>query len=65
MSFLSLIDEAELHREVYVAVLNSLLRTRGSKRALAAHAGISPQYLSYVLVLDRDPDNLRELKRTP
>lgn len=49
MMFLTLIEEAYLHREIYTAVLDGLLCERGDKRALAEQAGISPQYLSYLL----------------
>jgi len=49
MSFLTFAQEAQLHRETYIAVLNSFLKTRGSKRELAARVGITPQYLSYLL----------------
>jgi hypothetical protein len=41
--------DAQVHRETYIAVLNGALQARGSKRTLAARAGISPQYLSYLL----------------
>jgi hypothetical protein len=43
---------AQLHREVYVAMLNSLLRAPGSKKELAHRADITPVYLSYLLKLD-------------
>lgn len=65
MSLETSIWEAELHRETYVAILNSVLKERGSKRALAEKVGITPQYLSYILVTDKDPDNQRVIKRTP
>ena len=65
MSFLRLTEQAELHRAAYVAVLNRHLRERGAKRALAARAGITPQYLSYLTVLDDQMDELREERRTP
>lgn len=49
MLFLTLLEEAQFHREVYIAALDGLLRERGDKRALAEAAGITPQYLSYLL----------------
>lgn len=52
MHFVTHYVEAQLHREVYVAILNSLLRTPGDKRAFAQRVGISPVYLSYLLALD-------------
>lgn len=55
MSWLCFLEEAQLHREVYIAVLNGLLKARGSKQALAKKVGITPQYLSYIL----DPWNIR------
>lgn len=57
MSLISILEEAQLHREVYIAVLKGLLKTRGSKQALAQKVGITPQYLSYIL----DPYNIRVL----
>jgi hypothetical protein len=48
MSLLTDALEAQFHRETYVAILNSLLRTPGSKRELARRAKISPVYLSYI-----------------
>jgi tetratricopeptide (TPR) repeat protein len=65
LAYLDLMLEAQLHREVYVAVLDSLLQERGSKRHLANVVGITPQYLSYVCVLDQDPADLRAVSRTP
>ncbi|MBF6590343.1 MAG: hypothetical protein IVW57_07405 [Ktedonobacterales bacterium] len=44
-----LAQEEQAHREVYIALLRSTLTTRGSKGRLALAAGISPQYLSYLL----------------
>lgn len=49
MSILDTIDQAHLHREVYIALLQSVLHEPGAKRRLAARIGISPQYLSYLL----------------
>ena len=54
MHLLASAIEAQLHRETYVALLNSLLRVPGSKHALAQQAKISAPYLSYLLKLDRD-----------
>jgi hypothetical protein len=53
MLILTLALEAEIHREVYTAILHSALKTPGSKRSLATALGISPQYLSYIC----DPTN--------
>jgi tetratricopeptide (TPR) repeat protein len=64
MRFLTSSIEAQLHREVYVALLNSLLHSPRSKRELAQQAGISPPYLSYLLKLDRDP-SAYAITRTP
>jgi hypothetical protein len=64
MRFITHFVEAQLHREVYVAVLNSLLRTPGGKRTFAQRVGISPVYLSYLLALDSD-DNCYATLRTP
>ncbi len=41
--------EEQIHREVYVAILNSALREVGSKAWLAQRVGISRAYLSYLL----------------
>ena len=49
--------EEQVHREVYVAILNSALRDVGSKARLAEHLGISRAYLSYVLHLDPRTSN--------
>lgn len=64
MHFVTHYIEAQLHREVYVAILNSLLRTPGDKRAFARRVGISPVYLSYLLALDNDRSRYTTL-RTP
>jgi hypothetical protein len=64
MRFISHFVEAQLHREVYVAVLNGLLRTPGEKRAFAQKVGISPVYLSYLLALDSGASSYPTL-RTP
>ncbi|MCS7260368.1 MAG: helix-turn-helix domain-containing protein [Anaerolineae bacterium] len=55
MRFLEIAWQAQLHREVYIAMLNSALRAWGSKRRFAERVGISPQYLSYLC----DPYNIR------
>ena len=56
MYYLTLAGEAQLHRESYIAVLNSLLQTPTAKRAFAQAVGITPQYLSYLLnPFDRTP----------
>ncbi len=49
MSILDSIHEAQLHREVYISLLNSALQEPGSKRSLAEQIGITQQYLSYLL----------------
>jgi hypothetical protein len=54
MGILDSIHEAQLHREVYVAVLNSTLQEPGSKRHLAEHIEVSQQYLSYLLNPETD-----------
>ncbi len=64
MSFLTEAVEAQLHRETYVALLNRLLHTSGNKRELARRAKITPNYLSYILKLDRDPYSI-PITRTP
>jgi len=43
------LEEAQVHREVAVAILQGVLRERGSKKRLAQRVGITPQYLSYLL----------------
>jgi hypothetical protein len=48
-------QQAELHREIYAAIIKGCTRQRGARGRLAADAGITPQYLSYVLVADTDP----------
>lgn len=53
LNFLNLAWEAQVHREVAIALLKSALREPGTKGALAQRVGISPQYLSYLL----DPDD--------
>lgn len=56
MNSIQLSQEAQLHRESYIAVLNGLLTTSASKRKFAQQLGISPQYLSYLLnPYDRTP----------
>lgn len=40
--------QAVLHKEVYTAVLNSVLKLPGSKRQFAERIGIEPRYLSYL-----------------
>ncbi len=49
MGILDSIHEAQLHREVYVAILNSTLQRPGGKRGLAEQIEVSQQYLSYLL----------------
>src|SRR5450755_529297 len=49
MSILASIHTAQLHREVYIALLNSALQEPGSKHNLAAQVAVTPQYLSYLL----------------
>lgn len=52
--------EEQIHREVYVAILNSALREVGSKAQLAQRLGISRAYLSYLLHPDpRTSDSFR------
>src|SRR5215469_928520 len=41
--------EEQIHREVYIAILNSALREVGSKSQLARQLGISRAYLSFLL----------------
>jgi len=55
MTVLTLLEEVQLHRKVYITALNGLLKKPGAKRALAQKVGITPQYLSYIL----DPWNIR------
>ena len=54
MGILEHIYEAQLHREVYIALLNSALQEKASKRHLAEHIGITQQYLSYLLNPETD-----------
>jgi hypothetical protein len=49
MGVLDSIHEAQLHREVYIAILNSTLQRPGSKRSLAEQIAVTQQYLSYLL----------------
>jgi hypothetical protein len=49
MGILDSIHEAQLHREVYIAILNSALQEPGSKRCLAEQMEVTQQYLSYLL----------------
>ena len=46
--WLDALDQAQLHRELAIAILDSALAVPGSKRAFAAAVGITPQYLSYL-----------------
>ena len=46
---LDVLDEAQIHREIAITILKGALRERGSKTRLAQQAGITPQYLSYLL----------------
>lgn len=48
MSILALAHQAEIHRECAIALLNSVLRPRGSKKVLACDLGYSGVYLSMV-----------------
>ncbi|MFI5272026.1 MAG: hypothetical protein ACHQ4H_03205 [Ktedonobacterales bacterium] len=48
-SLVELAQEEQMHREVYVAILNSALLAVGSKARLAETLGISRTYLSYLL----------------
>jgi hypothetical protein len=54
LSILDRIYEAQLHREVYIAILNSTLQEPGSKRSLAKHIEVTQQYLSYLLNPETD-----------
>jgi len=54
MGILERIHEAQLHREVYIATLKSLLQEKASKRQLAEQIGITQQYLSYLLNAQTD-----------
>ncbi len=47
--WLNVLEEAQVHREVAVAILQGALRKRGSKKRLVQTVGITPQYLSYLL----------------
>ena len=49
MSILDSIHEAQIHREVYVAILNSTLQEPGSKRHLVEQVKVTQQYLIYLL----------------
>lgn len=56
MHYLALAQEAQLHREAYIATLNGLLQTPAAKQQLAQTVGITPQYLSNLLnPFDRTP----------
>lgn len=54
MGILERVHVVQLHREVYIAILDSVLRTPGSKRHLAKQIGITPQYLSFLLNTQTD-----------
>src|SRR5438034_5316968 len=49
MSILDSIHEAQIQREVYVAILNSTLQEPGSKRHLVEQVKVTQQYLIYLL----------------
>lgn len=55
--FLSLTTEAQLHRDVYIAALEGVLRPAPAKQELAWQLGVKPRYLSYLL----EPDDARVL----
>ncbi|MDQ2807989.1 MAG: hypothetical protein M3Z04_13930 [Chloroflexota bacterium] len=42
------IEQAHLHRELAIAILDSALAAPGHKRLFATQVGITPQYLSYL-----------------
>ncbi|MDQ2809615.1 MAG: hypothetical protein M3Z04_22300, partial [Chloroflexota bacterium] len=46
--WLDAIEQAHLHRELAIAILDSALAAPGHKRRFAAQVGITPQYLSYL-----------------
>ncbi len=48
-NFYDRVAAAQVHRETYVAVMNSALRNSGDKEYLAHQLGITPQYLSKLL----------------
>jgi tetratricopeptide (TPR) repeat protein len=54
MSLLTIAEEARLHQEMYVSLLNSTLGY-GEHREFARRAHITPEYLSMIRNLDRDP----------
>ncbi len=54
MPFIAELDEAWLHRELYVAIMRSALQQPGSKTRLAEQIGVSPVYLSYIMASDYD-----------
>lgn len=49
MSFTDEILQAQLHKEVYIALLRSALREHGRQRLLCAELGISPSHLQFLL----------------
>lgn len=49
MALLTMAQEAEIHRAAYRALLQGVLHQPGRKQQVARQAGISVQYLSYVL----------------
>jgi hypothetical protein len=60
VGILERIHKAQIHREVYIAILNSILQEPGSKRHLVKHLEITQQYLSYLLNPETDdPHNSR------
>lgn len=54
MGVLDSLQTEQLHREVYIAILNSALQKPGEKSRLVRRVGISPQYLSYLLQSEMD-----------
>lgn len=54
MPLIKIAEEARLHQETYVAILDGLLKY-GDHREYAQRAGITPGYLSMIQKLDRDP----------
>lgn len=63
MDLLTAAEKAEIHREIYVAIIQGATRERGAQKALAERAGITPEYLSYLLALDRDPTKESVMRR--
>jgi hypothetical protein len=61
------VDAAQAHREMYIAIIKSVLRTYGDQKALAEKLGIQPEHLSSMLSagLDRFEINPEAFIRTP